>query len=344
MQHASDALVADWKVGIVRTALAAQSLDAPIRGIETSPTRSRRRARFAARRTKSGALAGFHGRKSDVLVDVVDCPLISDDLAKGLDLTRALAVVGASRKGEILVQCNAVQGGLDVSVEDGKPLDQELRIKLPQIAAEHGVLRLTWNGELAAQLAPPQHKIGKADVPLPPGAFLQATEHGEKALQAFVLEATEGAHAVADLFAGCGTFSLRLAERGPVTAVEGDKPMTRALQEAANHAGLAYPVRSLTRDLFDDPLTEPELAKFDAVVLDPPRAGAQAQAQRLAKSDVPVIAYISCDPASFARDVRILVDGGYQVEWVHVVDQFRWSPHTEVAARLTKSHMQPGRD
>lgn len=273
-----------------------------------------------------------------MVVDVLDCPLISPALSEGPELARALAIAGASRKGELGVSCLVTADGLDVAVEGGKPLDLALEIELPQIAARFGVGRLTWNGELVAQSAPPRHRIGLAEVGLPPGAFLQATEHGESVLQSSVLEATEGAARLADLFAGCGTFALRLAERGPVLAVEGDSAMTTALQQAANHANLPHPVQALTRDLFREPFTRDELRAFDAVVIDPPRAGAVIQTAQLAHSDVPVIAYVSCDPSSFARDAAALVQGGYSLDWVQVVDQFRWSPHTELAARFSRRH------
>lgn len=342
MQHASDTLVERWKHDIVETALATQGIETVIRGVATSPSRSRRRAKFTARRTKSGAMAGFHARGSDVLVDVQDCILITPALSKGLGFARALAVTAGSRKGELSVHCTQVQDGLDVAVEGGKPMDRELAIKLPQLAVEHGIVRLTWDDELVAQSTSPQHRIGRASVPLPPGAFLQATEHGENVLQTCVLEATEGAGLVADLFAGCGTFALRLAEHGPVVALEGDKAMTRALQEAANHAGLAFPIKARARDLYGDPLIADELSKFDAVVLDPPRAGSAAQVTHLAQSRVPVVAYVSCDPITFARDAKTLTQGGYQLEWVQIVDQFRWSPHTELAARFSRPHMQRG--
>jgi 23S rRNA (uracil1939-C5)-methyltransferase len=338
MQHASDALVAEWKLGIVAEALEKQGLRTDIRGIETSPLRSRRRARFSGRRTKAGALGGFHARISDTVVDVVDCPLIAPTLAQGPELSRALAVAGASRKGEVGVQCTATTSGLDVAVEGGKPLDRALRVELPQIAARFGVARLVWEGELVAQEAPPRHRIGRAQVSVPPGAFLQATAHGESVLQDCVLEATEGAARMADLFAGCGTFALRLAERGPVMAVESVCAMTDSLQEAANHAALPYPVEAVTRDLYREPLVPEELERFEAVVLDPPRAGAAAQVAELARSTVPVLAYVSCDPSSFARDAATLVAGGYRLDWVQVVDQFRWSPHTELAARLSRPH------
>lgn len=337
MQHAADPLLASWKTDIVRDALAREGLDAPLRDIVTSPPRSRRRAKFAARRTKAGAMAGFHARASDTLVDILECQLITPDLASALPFIREATALGGSRKGEVSFQCTATPNGLDVHASGGKPLDESLRVQLPQLATRHNVMRLTWDGELLAQSEPPLQLIGSAKVALPSGAFLQATDHGEKVLQSCVEEIATGAKLVADLFSGCGTFALKIADFAPVRAFEGDKSMTRACQEGANHAGLRHPVKAVTRDLFRDPLIGVELNAFDVVVLDPPRAGALAQVRELAQSDVTTIAYVSCDPTTFSRDVGILVKAGFSLDWVQPVDQFRWSPHVELAAKLTRA-------
>ncbi|MFK7876919.1 MAG: class I SAM-dependent RNA methyltransferase [Paracoccaceae bacterium] len=337
MQHASDAVLADWKQNIVADVFASQGLTPQFRTIEVSPPKSRRRAKYTARRTKNGAMAGFYARRSDVLVDVIDCPLVVPMLDGAPDLARDLAKVGTSRKGEISVQCTATRDGMDVAVTGGKPFDQSLTQDLPKLAAQHNVVRLIWNGELVAQSAQPVHRLGQAEMPLPQGAFLQATDHGEQILQARVAEAVGGASHIVDLFSGCGTFALYLANTAPVLSVESDKAMTRACQEAANHAGLIHPVKAISRDLFDNPLTPQDLSKYDAVVLDPPRAGALAQVKELAASNIPVIAYVSCDPTTFTRDAKILTDAGYVFDWVQVVDQFRWSAHVELVGRFIRS-------
>lgn len=339
MQHASDALVAEWKTDMIRTALAHNRIDTDIRPVLTSPAHSRRRAKYTARRTKAGSIGGFRAGSSHDIIDIHSCTVTHEALAHGPDLTRALAVLGASRKGALSVQVTATLNGLDVGVEGGKPLDRALSESLPAVMAQFGLARLTWEGELVAQVAPPRHRIGRAEVSLPPGAFLQATDHGEAALQACVVEALGGTGPAADLFAGCGTFALHLAGTRPVQAFEGDAAMTRALQDAANHAGLTYPVRAWVRDLFGNPLLPDELAKFEAVVLDPPRAGAAAQIVQIAKALPPLVAYVSCDPGSFARDASVLRDAGYRLDWVQPVDQFRWSPHVELAARFSLPHI-----
>ena len=335
VQHAADPLVATWKQDIVRSALAYNQIETEIRPILTSPQHSRRRAKYAARRTKSGAIAGFRGRASHDIVDVRDCTVTSAALAHGPDLARVLATLGGSRKSELAVQITEISDGLDVAVEQGKPLDDGLQQELPRLLPQFGIARLTWNGGLVAQSAAPRHRIGEADVRLPPGAFLQATQHGEAALQASVAEAIGAVSSAVDLFAGCGTFALYLASRCRVHAVEGDRGMTDALQTASNTSDLTFPVSTEVRDLFDTPLLDTELARFEAVILDPPRAGAVAQVAQIAMSRVPIVAYVSCDPGSFARDASILCRAGYRLDWVQPVDQFRWSPHVELAARFT---------
>lgn len=335
--HASDSFVSAWKQEVVRRALAAQGLDPAFRPIVTSPTRSRRRAGFAARRTKKGTLAGFHGRASTTIVDIDDCQVLHPAVLACLPAVRDLAAMGASRKGGISAQVTLSPAGPDVAVTGGKPADLALRTKLAGIAGAHGLARLAWDGEVVAQATPPFQIFGRARVVPPPGAFLQATQEGEAALVDAVREATRGAAHVADLFSGCGTFSLPLAETAEVHAAEGDAAAIAALDDGWRGATGLKRVTAEARDLFRRPLLADELARFDALVLDPPRAGAEAQAREIAASGVSRIAYVSCNPVTFARDVSILCDAGFRLEWVQVVDQFRWSPHVELAAALSRS-------
>ncbi|MFY2824108.1 class I SAM-dependent RNA methyltransferase [Ruegeria sp. MALMAid1280] len=334
LQHAADDFVADWKVAVVRNALAAQGLDAPMRPIHTSPDRSRRRATIAVRRTKKGTLAGFHGRASDTITEIPDCHLLDPALIAAIPVAEALAVLGGSRKGVLAVTLTLSEGGLDVAVKGGKPLDGPLELALAQATEKHGLARLSWDGEVIAMRQPPEQQFGAAGVVPPPGAFLQATKDGEQALLQAVLQATQGAKRVVDLFAGSGTFSLPLAETAEVHAVEGEAAMTDALDQGWRRAQGLKRVTTEARDLFRRPLMPDELKNFDAVVIDPPRAGAEAQVVELAQAQRPVIAYISCNPVTFARDAKTLINAGYTLEWVQVVDQFRWSSHTELAARF----------
>jgi 23S rRNA (uracil1939-C5)-methyltransferase len=339
LQHASDPFVAAWKVDIVRAALAAQGIEAEMRPIHTSPPHSRRRATIAVRRTKKGTLAGFHGRASDVITEIPDCHLLAPELLAAIPVAEALAVLGGSRKGILAVTLTLSSAGLDVSVQGGKPLDGPLEASLAQAAEQQGLARLAWDGEVLAMRNPPYQQFGAAKVAPPPGAFLQATKDGEAALLSTVQEIVVGSKKIVDLFAGCGTFSLPLAADAEVHAVEGEPTMTQALDQGWRMAQGLKRITTEARDLFRRPLMPDELRKVDAVVLDPPRAGADAQVAELAQAQVPVIAYVSCNPVTFARDAKALVAAGYTLNWVQVVDQFRWSAHTELAASFTLSHI-----
>ncbi|MEO0390996.1 MAG: RsmD family RNA methyltransferase, partial [Pseudomonadota bacterium] len=199
------------------------------------------------------------------------------------------------------------------------------------------IARLSWDDEVIALLVPPRQRFGPAQVTPPPGAFLQATEMAQKQLQDAVLTLTKGAGAVLDLFAGCGTFALPLAARARVHAVEGDRAMTQALEAGWRNCPGLRPLTAQTRDLFRNPLLPDELSRFDAVVIDPPRAGASAQVAQIAKSDVPRVAYVSCHPATFARDAAGLISAGFTMGAVQPIDQFRWSPHIELVAAFTRA-------
>ncbi len=339
LQHADDAFVADWKVGVVRTALAAQGLEADIRGIETSPANARRRAKLSGRRTKKGAIVGFHARGSDTLTPVPDCTVLSPQILALLPVLETLTTQIASRKGEVSYTLTAAEAGLDLAVDGAKDMTDALRFDMARFAQEAQLARLSWNGELLLTLAAPTQQFGDVSITPPPGAFLQATKHGEEALLAAVEEATQGAKSVLDLFAGCGTFALPLARRAPVHAIEAVPDMMEALDAGWRMSQGLKKVTTETRDLYRRPLDADELAPFDTVVIDPPRAGAEAQSEHLTGSNVAQIAFVSCNPVTFARDAKILTDGGYRLNWVTVVDQFRWSPHVELAASFTRTDM-----
>ncbi|WP_299700663.1 class I SAM-dependent RNA methyltransferase [uncultured Tateyamaria sp.] len=339
MQHASDQLVADWKRDIVVMALKSVGLEADIRPTVTSSDRSRRRAVFAARRTKKGAMAGFHARKSDAIISVPDCILVTPALLAGLKLSEDLALVGTSRKAELAVTVTDSLEGLDVAVTGGKPLDGPLRITLAALCEQYRLARLTWDDELIGMRVPPAQRMGKAQVVPPPGSFLQATEHGQMKLTDLVKEIVGPTKSVADLFAGCGTFALPLAESAEVHAVEGSSEMMHALDVGWRQAQGLKRVTTETRDLFRRPLLHDELSRFDAVVIDPPRAGAAAQIAELAVAQVPVIAHVSCNPQTFARDAETLCNAGYVLDWVQPVDQFRWSAHVELVGAFRLAHI-----
>ncbi len=337
LQHASDEFLAEWKQDVVKAALAANGLEVEFLPIAVSPPRSRRRATFAARRTKKGAMVGFHARASDVLVEIPDCQLLHPDLMSALPVAEALALIGASRKHSISVAVTLSRSGLDISVTNGKPLNGPLRLELARLAERHDLARLAWDDEVIATRLPPEQIFGEVSVITPPGAFLQATQEGENALREDVQRIVGPSAQVVDLFAGCGTFALPLARNAMVHAVEGDAAMIAALDAAWRKASGLKAVTHEARDLFRRPLMPDELMRFDAAVIDPPRAGASAQINELAKSDVSLIAYVSCNPVSFARDARNLVDNGFELVRLRVVDQFRWSAHVELVAEFVRA-------
>lgn len=339
LMHAEDGFVAGWKAGVVAQALAAQRVEAPPAGpVLTSPSRSRRRAVLSGRRTRKGALVGFHARASDVVVDVTDCLVLRPALVAALPDLRALTQLAASRAGELSLAVTETPAGLDVTVTGAKPATAELVAAAADLAGRADWARLTLDGESLTRRAPAL-RMGRAQMVPPPGAFLQATAEGERDLLEAVHAAVAGAARIADLFAGVGTFALPLAEGAEILAVEGLAAPLAALEAGWRGAPGLHRLRTAVRDLARRPLLPDELAPFDAVVIDPPRAGAEAQARALAASGVGRIAWVSCDPVTFARDARLLTEGGYRLTRLTVVDQFRWSPHVETVASFQR---QPG--
>ena len=335
LQHASDDFIAGWKKEIVQSALAAHDLAAPVSEIHTSPPASRRRATFSGRRTKKGALVGFHAPASDVITEIPDCLILRPALLALLPHLKALTAKMASRKGEMRYAATEADTGLDLAVSGGKPLDLALRETLAAFTEATGLARLTWDDEPVSERMAPTVTIGTAPVPIPPGAFLQATAEGEAALRSAVAEAVERPRRAVDLFAGCGTFALSLAQSSEVHAVEGDAALLAALDAGWRQGARLHKVTTERRDLFRQPLMPEELRGFDAAVIDPPRAGAEAQMVALAEARIPRIASVSCNPVTFARDSAILTRAGYELTRIDVVDQFRWSPHVELVGAFS---------
>jgi 23S rRNA (uracil1939-C5)-methyltransferase len=300
----------------------------------------RRRVVFHARRGTHDVLeVGFSAARAHQLIAIDRCPVLAKSLDGALKAAWAIAeTLDATRK-PLDIQVTATDAGPDVDVRGSGPLTPKLIAALARVAAGQNLARLTRHGELIAQARPPTLRMGAASLVLPPAAFLQATAEGEAVLARLVLDACAGVKkSVADLFAGVGPFALRLADRVRVTAADEDENALAALQRAAATAtaGGSKPVTVERRDLLKNPLVATELNHFDAVVFDPPRQGARTQSRELAASRVPVIVAVSCNPATFARDMRQLIDGGYRLAEVTPVDQFRYSAHVEIVARLEK--------
>ncbi|MEO0822627.1 MAG: class I SAM-dependent RNA methyltransferase [Pseudomonadota bacterium] len=343
LQHASPAFLADWKRGLVAAALAARGFgDVEIRPTIAVPAASRRRITVTARRTKKATAIGFHMAGSETIVDLQECPVARPALAAAVPRLAELVGALASRKGELRITLTDSAAGVDCAVEGARPLDGPAQALMAGIATRAGLVRIGVDGEAVVTRAAPVQPIGRASVLPPPGAFMQPTAEGEAAMLAAVRAALEvpggQARRVLDLFAGVGTFTLPLAEGAEVVAFEIEAAALAALdrgwREAAGQ-GLQR-VATHARNLFHRPLAGPELKGAEAVVIDPPRAGAREQATQLAASPVPVIASVSCNPATFARDARILVEGGYRLDWVQPIDQFLWSGHVELVARLSR--------
>jgi 23S rRNA (uracil1939-C5)-methyltransferase len=337
VQHWDAVRYSAWKRDLVVEALRQAGLDAPVADLIDAHGEGRRRAVFHARSGAGDVLeVGFSAPRAHHVVAIDRCPILAPTLGGALKAAWAIAEALSPAKKPLDIQVSATDAGLDVDVRGSGPLTPTLMTALARIAAKHDLARLTRHGELIALERAPTLRMGKATVQLPPAVFLQATAEGEAALARLVLAACAGAASIADLFAGIGPFALRLAERARVVAVDDDEAALSALKRAAASTLGLKPVEIERRDLFRRPLGATELKRFDAVVFDPPRQGAEMQARELAASSVPLIVAVSCNPGTFARDMRELVRGGYRITEITPVDQFRYAAHVEIVARLEK--------
>jgi 23S rRNA (uracil1939-C5)-methyltransferase len=346
-QHMAERVYRDWKREMVATAFGHRGLKVDLDDMVAIAPATRRRVALGAEKHAGHTMLGFREEGTHTLVDIDACPVMVPAISIALSGLRAIADAAVPEGGALRVTVTAVQGGLDVALDgtddalssrsiDAKALDARARARIAQLAAAVGALRVTAGGHLVIQSAAPKLTLGGADVILPPASFVQATAEAEAAIGVMLAEATRKAKRIADLFCGAGAFTFLLARRARVTAFDGDRPAIEALAQAARGAMGTKPIETRVRDLFAEPLSRTELDGFDAVVFDPPRAGAKAQAEMIARSKVPVVCAVSCNPATLARDCRILVDGGYRIERVVPVDQFVWSPHVEAVAVLRR--------
>jgi 23S rRNA (uracil1939-C5)-methyltransferase len=313
---------------LARAGLSAMEVKEPL----TVPPHSRRRAVFKIGKAKGVVEVGFHAAKSHAIVDMRECLVLSPALfALAAELRAALSpILHDGEKWECHV--TETDTGLDLAFRSPRKLTPALTAALAHGFAKSHIARIIFNNEIAMEQGVPMVALGGAKVVPPPHGFLQATREGEASLQDHVLSLTAKARHVADLFAGLGTFTFALARNARVHAVEQEHDALAALASAAKSTPGLKPITTEKRDLFKEPLTPSELKVFDAVLLDPPRAGAEAQAKALARSQVPRIAYVSCDANSFARDAAVLVGAGFRPGPVSPIDQFLWSGHIELVA------------
>lgn len=345
LQHWKDAAYRSWKRDKLAAALARRDIhDVTIGELVAVPDRSRRRAEFITRRVKDTVLMGFHEAQSRKIVNLEDCLVLKPELFALLPALRIMMLPVLGDGWAVDLKVTVTETGPDVLITGKLKMRVQERIELSKAAKAAGLGRLSLrfdersDPELLYQGSePPRVRFGNAMVTLAPGGFLQATPDAEQAMAGFALEALQESKRVADLFSGCGAFALRLAEAGQtVWAVDADRPAIAALTAAARSANLSR-VTATARDLERQPLTRGELRKLDAILLDPPRAGAKAQVQQIADAakagEAPgLIVMASCDPSSFARDARALLDAGYRLEKAVPIDQFRWSPHLEIVS------------
>jgi 23S rRNA (uracil1939-C5)-methyltransferase len=337
IQHWDQERYRAWKRGIVVETLAQAKLECEVYPLVDAHGLGRRRITLHARVGSHDVLkVGFAAAGSHDIVPVDRCPILDPGLSGALEAGWALAEPLIRIGKPLDIQITAANNGLDVDVRGSGPLPAKLIATLSGMAERHRLARLTRHGELVLMRTPPVMTMGTAQVTLPPGSFLQATVAGEEALAALVSEHCQRAKHIADLFCGVGPFSLRLAAKSRIAAFDSDAGAVLALQKAALATSGLKPVKAEVRDLFRRPLMPQELRDYDAIVFDPPRQGAQAQALQLAASKIPAVIAVSCNVATFARDARILIDGGYRLEGVTPVDQFRHTPHVELVARFSR--------
>lgn len=331
VQHLKLEAYRAWKRGLAVHALSRAGIEAPIADLVPAQGAGRRRVTLHVEDGK----AGYRAHRSHTLVPVEACPILAPALARAPSIARALAMAVPGQRFDALM--TATQGGIDVTLKGALRGGRALYATLAALARAQSLARLTHDDEIVASLRTPSIAMGAtATIVLPPGAFLQATAEAEETLAHLALEGIGRPRRIADLFCGAGPFALRAAPRAQVFAADSDAGAIAALRKAAAIPGFK-PVIAERRDLYRRPLLPQELDGFDLVILDPPYDGAAAQVSELARSSVPVLSYVSCNPASFARDAKILIAGGYRLERVTPVDQFLYSADLELAGVFRKA-------
>lgn len=331
LQHANDGLYQRWKRGLLTKALGRRGLgEAMVEDLAVAPPASRRRARLGIKQRGDETIVGFRARQSHRLAAIDGCLVLTPALMQAVERLKPLLGDLGAQELE-LTECAT---GIDVVLHGSALPDLAGLQQITEAAHDGDLARVVWRDR--SDITPilvrrdPYLAFGGTEVVLPPGAFVQPTAWGEERLAEHVAASVAGADHIADLYAGLGTFGLRLAGCHRVTAVESVSAMTNAMKQAVDRSGHAGTLSVERRDLARAPLSAAELDGFDAVIFDPPRQGAREQSEQLAASRVPCVVAVSCHPGSFSRDARILVDGGYRLDTIWPVDQFLWSHHLEL--------------
>jgi 23S rRNA (uracil1939-C5)-methyltransferase len=335
LQHWAHGSYLAWKVEQVRLALARERLEAEFAPAFAAPPWSRRRLALHARRIQGRAEVGYKPRRSWDFVAIDTCPIADPRLVEALPAFRRFAAsLFEHPKSAPTLHVTLTETGLDIDVTGVEArsggLSADARLRAAEAAEAGGFARATLAREVLYQSRQPMVRFGTASVALPPGGFLQAVPGAEAAMAAFCTAAISGARQVADLFCGAGAFSFRLAETAAVQAFDAEAQAIRALKAGTATAPGLKPIAAEVRDLYRRPLAAAELNRVDAVVFDPPRAGALDQAREIARSKVALAVGVSCNPATFARDAQVLAEGGFRLARILPVDQFLWSPHIEL--------------
>ncbi|WP_438749801.1 class I SAM-dependent RNA methyltransferase [Pararhizobium sp. O133] len=337
LQHASDSLYQNFKRQLVLDALKSKALQADVAPLILARPGERRRTVFTARRTEKDLLLGYNQAESHHIVSISECPIASPGIVSRLAVIRTIAKAMAVGAEPFRITVLETLSGLDLSFEGIKAMDdRQRRTAIDTVLGLKSIARLSLNGEILVEPVKPVIDFGSVSVSPPPGSFTQATKPAEEAMAELVISHLGKAKRVIDLFAGSGTFSLRIARKAKVHAVEGEEKPLKALDFSARNTQGLKPVTVEKRDLFRRPMMASELKVYDAIVFDPPRAGAEVQTKEIARSGVKKIVAVSCNPVTLVRDLRILVDAGYRITSVTPIDQFLWSSHVEVVATLEK--------
>ena len=334
LQHMEAEAYNNWKCELVVHALQSQRLNAPVADVVRCEPHTRRRAVFTARLTQSGVLLGYRQAASHTIVPIEECPILLPAIFERLNDLRRVISLAEPGKDVLRLSVTATESGLDIDIGGLKKLGEKPRMAISRLAGGAGFARVSLGGEIIIEPRKPIVTFGSAAVEVPPGGFLQATVQAEAAMADLVTAHLAKCKRVADLFSGSGTFALRLGAGAKVHAVESDAGAIAALDRASRHTPGLRPVSTERRDLDRRPLTAKELSRFDGLVFDPPRAGAESQVKQIAKSGVKRIAAVSCNPVTLARDLSLLTESGYKLLSVTPIDQFLWSAHVEAVALL----------
>ena len=336
-QHMSQALYSDWKLDIVVQALKKAGIDHPVERLEPCKIGERRRVVLTAKVTNEGFAFGYHQAGTNDIINIDQCPIAVPVIQSNLQLLKDLAQTFVSHAKPVQLTVLACDNGLDVSISaDGKLNDGVRQAAVRKVIAGRKIIRLAFEDEILVESQAPLLVFGDTTIFPPTGSFVQASLRAEKQMVDLVIKHLKSCKKTADLFSGCGTFSFPLSHKSSVHAVETSGPALNAIDKGFRSRQGLKPITTERRDLFRNPVMRDELKHFQGVVFDPPRAGAENQSKQLARSVVKKVAAVSCNPATLARDLVILSDGGFKIKTIVAIDQFLWSPHVEVVALLER--------